>query len=106
MRNIANQPALVEWRGREIYPGEDVKTDEQIAEYARSSVVSYHHQNGTCKMGIDSLAVVTPRLKVRGVKRLRVVDASIFPFVMAGNTNAPTIMVAEKAADMIKEDNV
>ncbi|MGO2278141.1 MULTISPECIES: GMC family oxidoreductase [unclassified Psychrobacter] len=105
MRHIANQPALKEWRGREIYPGEDVKTDEQIAEYARSSVVSYHHQNGTCKMGSDGLAVVTPRLKVRGVKSLRVVDASIFPFVMAGNTNAPTIMVAEKAADMIKEDN-
>lgn len=105
MRNIANQQALKEWRGREIYPGEDVKTDEQIAEYVRSSVVSYHHQNGTCKMGVDGLAVVTPRLKVRGIKGLRVVDASIFPFVMAGNTNAPVIMAAEKGADMIKEDN-
>jgi choline dehydrogenase len=105
MRNIANQPALKEWRGREIYPGEDVKTDEQIAEYVRSSVVSYHHQNGTCKMGVDGLAVVTPRLKVRGIKGLRVVDASIFPFVMAGNTNAPVIMAVEKGADMIKEDN-
>lgn len=103
MREIARQPALDEWRGREIYPGEDVQTDEQLADYARSAVVSYHHQNGTCKMGVDDMAVVDPALKVRGVEGLRVVDASIFPFVMAGNTNAPVIMAAEKAADIIKK---
>ena len=101
MREIAAQSALDEWRGREIYPGPDVQTDEQIADYARSAVLSYHHQNGTCKMGVDGTAVVDPELKVHGISGLRVVDASIFPFVMAGNTNAPTIMVAEKAADMI-----
>ncbi len=101
MREIGAQAALDEWRGREIYPGPDVQTDEQLADYARSAVLSYHHQNGTCKMGVDAMAVVDPQLKVHGLSGLRVVDASIFPFVMAGNTNAPTIMVAEKAADMI-----
>lgn len=104
MRKIASQSALDEWRGREIYPGPDVQSDEDLADYARSAVLSYHHQNGTCKMGVDDLAVVDPRLRVRGVEGLRVADASIFPFVMAGNTNAPAIMVGEKAADMIKED--
>lgn len=102
MRDIAKQPALDSWRGREIYPGPEVQSDEALADYARSAVLSYHHQNGTCKMGVDDMAVLDPELKVRGVENLRIVDASIFPFVMAGNTNAPVIMVAEKAADMIK----
>lgn len=104
VREIARQPSLAEWKGREIYPGEDKQSDAELADYAREAVSSYHHQCGTCKMGIDDMAVVDPTLKVRGVKGLRVVDASIFPFVMAGNTNAPTIMVAEKAADLIKQD--
>ena len=102
MREIANQPALAEWKGREIYPGEDVQSDEELAAYARSAVMSYHHQNGTCAMGKGEMAVVDPQLRVHGVQGLRVVDASIFPRVPAGNTNAPVIMVAEKAADMIK----
>lgn len=102
MREIANQPALAEWKGREIYPGEDVQSDEDLAAYARSAVMSYHHQNGTCAMGRGEMAVVDPQLRVHGVQGLRVVDASIFPRVPAGNTNAPVIMVAEKAADMIK----
>ncbi|MGO2236718.1 GMC family oxidoreductase N-terminal domain-containing protein [Marinomonas sp. UCMA 3892] len=102
MREINSQPALDEWRGREIYPGPSVQTDEQLAEYARSAVLSYHHQNGTCKMGNDAMSVVDPQLRVKGIKGLRVADASIFPYVMAGNTNAPVIMVAEKAADIIK----
>ncbi|MGO4852899.1 GMC family oxidoreductase [Phaeovulum sp. W22_SRMD_FR3] len=102
MREIGTQAALDPWRGREIYPGPQVQTDAELADYARSAVMSYHHQNGTCKMGVDAMSVVDPQLKVRGVAGLRVVDASIFPQVMAGNTNAPTIMVAEKAADMIK----
>lgn len=101
MREIAAQPALDAIRGPEIYPGADVQTDEELADYARSAVLSYHHQCGTCKMGVDADAVVDPELRVHGVQGLRVVDASIFPFVMAGNTNAPVIMVAEKAADMI-----
>ena len=102
MRDIASQPALAEWKGREIYPGEAVQSDEDLAAYARSAVMSYHHQNGTCAMGRGEMAVVDPELRVHGVQGLRVVDASIFPRVPAGNTNAPVIMVAEKAADMIK----
>ncbi|SFQ10320.1 GMC family oxidoreductase [Tranquillimonas alkanivorans] len=102
MREIAAQPALAEWKGREIFPGEDVQSDEDLAEYARSAVMSYHHQNGTCAMGTGEMSVVDPELRVHGVGGLRVVDASVFPRVMAGNTNAPVIMVAEKAADMIK----
>jgi choline dehydrogenase len=102
IREMAAQPALADWIAREIYPGPDAQTDEELAEYARSAVMSYHHQCGTCKMGVDEMAVVDPSLKVHGIEGLRVVDASIMPFVTTGNTNAPTIMIAEKAADLIK----
>ena len=102
MRQIAAQPALQPWRGREIYPGEDKQTDRQLADYVRSAVVSYHHQVGTCAIGRDPAAVVDHELKVHGLKGVRVVDASIMPMVTSGNTNAPVIMIAEKAADMIK----
>lgn len=101
-REIANQPALAEWRGREVYPGVERQTDEDLAEYARSAVGSYHHQVGTCAMGQSALCVVDHGLKVWGLEGLRVVDASIMPMVVSGNTNAPTIMIAEKAADMLK----
>ncbi|WP_417773618.1 GMC family oxidoreductase [Stappia sp.] len=100
-REIAAQSALADWKGREIYPGEDKQSDAELADYARSAVMSYHHQCGTCKMGQDDMAVVDDRLKVRGIEGLRVVDASIMPSVTSGNTNAPVIMIAEKAADMI-----
>ncbi len=102
MREIAQQPALAEITTREIYPGPDVQSDEELANYARNSLQSYHHQVGTCKMGRDELAVVDHELKVHGINGLRVVDASIMPIVPTGNTNAPTYMVAEKGADMIK----
>lgn len=68
-------------------------------------MLSYHHQNGTCKMSVDGTSVADPRPKVIGVEGLRIADASVFPFAMGGNTDAPVIMDAEKAADMIKEDN-
>ena len=100
-REIANQPALAEWKGREIYPGEHVQSDEELAEYARSAVVSYHHQCSTCKMGNDEMAVVDDQLSVHGIEGLRVIDASVMPFVTSGNTNAPVIMIAEKGADML-----
>ncbi|MBY5973403.1 FAD-dependent oxidoreductase [Ferrimonas balearica] len=102
IREIAAQPALSKWIKREIYPGPEAQSDAELADYARSAVMSYHHQCGTCKMGSDDMAVVDAELKVHGVDGLRVVDASIMPFVTTGNTNAPVIMIAEKAADMIK----
>ncbi|MEM9708475.1 MAG: GMC family oxidoreductase N-terminal domain-containing protein [Pseudomonadota bacterium] len=102
MREIAAQPALAEITTREIYPGPEVQSDEDLADYARNSLQSYHHQVGTCKMGRDEMAVVDHELRVHGIDGLRVIDASIMPIVPTGNTNAPTYMVAEKGADMIK----
>ncbi len=101
MRKVADQPALSEWRGREVFPGADKTSDAELTEYCRSAVVSYHHQVGTCAMGNSQASVVNHELKVHGVMGLRVVDASIMPSVSSGNTNAPVIMIAEKAADMI-----
>ena len=102
LREVAKQPALAEITKREIYPGPEVQTDEELADYARNALQSYHHQVGTCKMGNDEMAVVDHELRVYGIEGLRVVDASIMPVVPTGNTNAPTIMIAEKGADMIK----
>ena len=102
MRKIADQQALAEWRGREVYPSPDKSSDADLADYVRSSALSYHHQVGTCAMGQTAMSVVDHQLRVRGVSGLRVVDASVMPSVTSGNTNAPVIMIAEKAADMIK----
>ncbi|MEM7335114.1 MAG: GMC family oxidoreductase N-terminal domain-containing protein [Chloroflexota bacterium] len=101
-REIAKQAALDEWRDVELYPGEAV-TGDSLEQYVRFRTRTNHHQSCTCKMGVDETAVVDPQLRVYGVDGLRVVDASIFPTVPTGNTNAPTIMVAEKAADLILE---
>ncbi|WDE03771.1 choline dehydrogenase [Thalassomonas viridans] len=100
-REIINQPALDEFRGEEIQPGMDVQTDEQIDDFVRNFVESAYHPSCSCKMGTDELAVVDPETKVHGIDGLRVVDSSIFPTIPNGNLNAPTIMVAERAADMI-----
>jgi choline dehydrogenase len=83
-----------------------VKTDQQIYHWMEMTGNSAHHQAGTCKMGRDNLAVVDERLRVRGVERLRVADASIMPHLTSGNTNAPSIMIGVKAADMIRKDAV
>ena len=101
-REIVAQEAMKGWKGREIYPGDEAQSDAELADYARSAVVTYHHQAGTCKMGTDPLAVVGPDLRVKSIANLRVADCSIMPMVVSGNTNAPTIMIAEKAADIIK----
>ena len=90
---------------QEVIPGPDVKTDADYIAYANANAKTDHHPAGTCRMGSDPEAVVTPRLAFNGVERLRVVDASIMPRVISSNTNAATIMIAEKAADMIREDN-
>jgi len=103
-RRIANTRAFDSYRGAEIHPGANATSDADLAEFLRNEVETLYHPVGTCKMGHDPRAVVDARLRVHGIAGLRVVDASIMPVVPAGNTNAPTIMIAEKAADMIRQD--
>lgn len=100
-REIINQPALDDYRGEEIQPGLSVQTDEQIDSFVRSSVESAYHPSCSCKMGEDAMAVVDSQTKVHGLQGIRVVDSSIFPTIPNGNLNAPTIMLAERAADLI-----
>jgi choline dehydrogenase len=102
MRKVAAQPALDPYRSEELFPGKDVESDEQIDAWIRKHAETIYHPVGTCKMGTDEMAVVDAELKVRGIAGLRVVDASVMPTLVGGNTNAPTIMIAEKAADMIR----
>lgn len=103
-RRILAAPSLAPYSEGEIRPGVATQRDAEIDDFARREGSSIYHPVGTCKMGIDARAVVDPRLRVRGVEGLRVADASVMPFLTTGNTNAPTIMIAEKAAVMIKED--
>ena len=100
-RRILAAPAFAPYRATEFLPGGAIAGDEQWNDYVRATAATVHHPAGSCRMGSDDDAVVTPELKVRGVERLRVADASIFPTLMGGNTNAPVVMAAEKAADMI-----
>jgi choline dehydrogenase len=101
-REIINQPAMDPYREAEIQPGEHIHTDEQIDAFVRQAVESAYHPSCSCRMGTDDQAVVDPETKVRGIAGLRVVDSSIFPTIPNGNLNAPTIMVAERAADLIR----
>ena len=102
IRKILAQNALNDWRGHEIFPGSQMQSDEQIREFLRAKCDNIYHPVGTCKMGNDDMAVVAPdSMKVHGLEGLRVVDASIMPTLVGGNTNAPTVMIADKAADMI-----
>lgn len=93
--------AFDEFRGEEIDPGPDCTTDAAISAYNRKTMGSHYHPSGSCKMGIDDMAVVDPKLRVHGLKGLRVADASIMPRVTSGNTNAPSIMIGERAADLV-----
>jgi choline dehydrogenase len=102
-RELAHTKAFEPFRGEELHPGAGSTTDEDIAAFLRAEIQTLYHPVGTCKMGSDPLAVVDARLRVHGLEALRVVDASVMPRIIAGNTNAPTIMIAEKAADMIRE---
>jgi choline dehydrogenase len=103
-RRIFAQPAMARYSLQETVPGPLVTTDEQFGEFARQAGTNVFHPVGTCKMGTDAMAVVDPRLRVHGIAGLRVIDASIMPAVTTGNTNAPTIMIGEKGAAMIRED--
>jgi choline dehydrogenase len=100
-RRIIATPAFDPHRGAETAPGESVQTDEDLRDFIRNACGTVYHPVGTCRMGSDAAAVVDPQLRVRGVTGLRVVDASIMPTLIGGNTNAPVIMIAEKASDMI-----
>src|SRR5262249_8539116 len=100
-REIFRQKAFDPYRGEEFQPGPKVQTDAEIDAYHRAAAESIYHPVGTCKMGQDEMAVVDETLCVGGVGGLRVADASIMPRLVSGNTNAPVIMIAEKASDMI-----
>ena len=103
-REVARAEPFDEYRGEEVWPGEDAQSDEEIGEHIREHAQTIYHPVGTCKMGDDEAAVVDERLRVHGVSGLRVVDASVMPRIVGGNTNAATLAIAEKAADLIAED--
>jgi choline dehydrogenase len=104
VRKVARQPAFARYVKREYLPGPDVESDEALLAFAKAKGTTIFHPCGTCKMGRDPNAVVDERLRVHGIAALRVVDASIMPVITSGNTNAPVIMIGEKAADMIRAD--
>ena len=104
-RALCDTPAFAPYRATEVRPGRSARSDGELLAYVRQAAATAHHPVGGCRMGIDSLAVVDPELRVRGVDGLRVVDAAVFPGIVGGNTNAPVVMVAEKAADLITGRN-
>ena len=101
-RQLAHAKAFEPYRGGELHPGSTVQSDQEIADFVRAEAQTLYHPVGTCKMGSDSTAVVDGSLRVHGIDGLRVADASVMPRIPCGNTNAPTIMIAEKAADVIR----
>jgi choline dehydrogenase-like flavoprotein len=103
-RQVGAAPALAEWGAVERYPGPSVSTADDVRRYVRETAITYHHQVGTCRMGGDAAAVVGPRLGVHGIEGLRVADASVMPTVTTGNTNAPSIMIGERAAEFMLAD--
>ncbi len=104
LRRILHAPALAPFVVEEIEPGAKVITDEQLLNYCRQRGTTIYHPTSTCRMGNDPMAVVDQRLRVHGIEGLRVVDGSVMPDLVSGNTNAPIVMIAEKASDMIRAD--
>ena len=103
-RAIADSPAMRPYVKREVKPGPDIASDAGLLEFCRNNGATIFHPTGTCRMGADALAVVDARLRVHGVAGLRVIDCSAMPTLVSGNTNAPAVMMAEKAVDLIRED--
>ena len=97
-----DSPVFEPFRGPEVVPGREFDSDDALAGWVRDTASTIFHPVGTCRMGGDANSVVDPQLRVRGIDGLRVADASIMPTLVGGNTNAPVIMIAEKAADMIR----
>jgi choline dehydrogenase len=104
MRTLMAAPALAPYIESQYRPGPDVRSDDELLDYARGHGSTMYHPAGTCKMGHDPMAVVDDRLRVHGLAGLRVADTSIMPTLCSGNTHAPTVMIGEKASEMILED--
>jgi len=104
VRKLFAAPALAKYIAMETQPGASVQSDDELLDYLRQNGSTVFHATSTCRMGPDPMSVVDSRLRVHGLERLRVVDASVMPTVTSTNTNAPTIMIAEKGASMILED--
>jgi choline dehydrogenase len=99
--SVMHAPAMAPMQVTEIAPGPERATDDAILQWVKQAAETTYHPVGTCKMGVDPLAVVDPQLRVHGIEGLRVADASIMPALTSGNTNAPSIMIGEKAADLV-----
>lgn len=104
-RQIASSAVLDPYRGDEHLPGTENQSDRELRTYIQGHASTLYHPVGTCKMGLDPQAVVDPDCRVHGIQGLRVIDASIMPLIPRGNTNAPTIMIAEKGADLIRSES-
>ena len=102
VRDVIARPAFAAHRGRELAPGDAVQSDAELTAWLRANAMTTFHPVGTCRMGNDPMAVVDARLAVRGITGLRVADASVMPIIVSGNTNAPAIMIGEKAAEFIR----
>jgi choline dehydrogenase len=102
-REILAQPAMAAYRGAELNPGADIESDERLDAWLKRNVETCYHPVGTCRMGLDpGTSVVDAECRVHGIGALRVVDASVMPCIVSGNTNAPTIMIAERLSDLIR----
>ena len=101
-RELLAQTAFDTYRGAPIFPARDDLSDDELVEFIRAKAETIYHPVGTCRMGSDDQSVVDTQLRVRGVEGLRVVDASVMPTLIGGNTNAPTMMIAERAAELIR----
>ncbi len=104
LRGIMNQDVMRHYIAEELQPGESCVSDEDLLAFSRATATTVYHPTSTCRMGSDPNAVVDERLRVHGFERLRVVDASIMPTLVSGNTNAAAVMIGEKGADMILQD--